>query len=151
MMLSDFPLSHPKILLVEDNDLNCDIMQRRLSRRGFVILTATTAHEAIDMAHQQSPDLILMDLQLPDLSGCDAARILRSDPQTYRIPLIALTAHAMERDRDLAIAAGCDEYETKPIDLPRLLEKMQMLLQRRSALPNDGRHLDTGSNPSASR
>jgi two-component system cell cycle response regulator DivK len=122
-------LAGTRVLVVEDDELNSDMLCRRLSRRGCLVMIASTASEAFDRAHDDSPpDVILMDLRLPDMSGWDAARTLKSDPRTRGIPLIALTAHAMEGDRARAIDAGCDEYETKPIDLPRLIDKIQTLV-----------------------
>jgi two-component system cell cycle response regulator DivK len=122
-------LAGTRVLVVEDDELNSDMLCRRLSRRGCLIAIASTAAEAFDRAHEDAPpDVILMDLRLPDMSGWDAARTLKSDPRTRGIPLIALTAHAMEGDRARALDAGCDEYETKPIDLPRLIDKIQSLV-----------------------
>ena len=121
-----------RILLIEDNELNRDMLSRRLRRAGMDVLTACDARQGIETAMSEVPDLILMDLRLPDMSGWDAVRKLKSDPQTTRIPLIALTAHAMEGDRRKAIEAGCDDYDTKPIDLPRLLGKMEALLAKKS-------------------
>jgi CheY-like chemotaxis protein len=118
----------PVILLVEDNDLNRDMLARRLRRAGYHVREARDAKQGLDLAQTAWPDLILMDLRLPDMSGWDAVRVLKDDPQTRHIPVIALTAHAMEGDRDRALAAGCDEYDTKPVDLPGLLEKIGELL-----------------------
>ena len=132
MMLPDS--ENAKVLLVEDNDLNRDMMQRRLARRGYDVIVAVTARDAIARARSETPELILIDLRLPDMSGWEAAKLLKSDPASLNIPLIALTAHAMEGDRERAMKAGCDEYEAKPIDLPRLLEKMQMLIERQRRL-----------------
>ena len=119
-----------RILLIEDNELNRDMLSRRLRRAGMDVLTACDARQGIETAMSEVPDLILMDLRLPDMSGWDAVRKLKSDPQTTRIPLIALTAHAMEGDRRKAIEAGCDDYDTKPVDLARLLAKMHTQLQQ---------------------
>ncbi len=117
-----------KILLVEDNEMNRDMLSRRLIRKGYVVVMAEDGQQGITMASTESPDLILMDISLPVVSGWDATRAIRANPATEHIPIIALTANAMEGDRAQALAAGCDEYDTKPIDLPRLLEKMTALL-----------------------
>jgi len=114
----------PKILIVEDNELSRDMLSRRLRRKGFEVLVATDGQEGIAMAQRELPDLVLMDLSLPDLDGWEATRRLKKDAKTQNIPVIALTAHAMSGDREKAIDAGCDEYDTKPIDLRRLLSKM---------------------------
>lgn len=114
----------PKILIVEDNELSRDMLSRRLRRKGFEVLVATDGQEGIAMAQRELPDLVLMDLSLPDLDGWEATRRLKKDAKTQHIPVIALTAHAMSGDREKAIDAGCDEYDTKPIDLRRLLSKM---------------------------
>jgi two-component system cell cycle response regulator DivK len=117
-----------KILLVEDNENNRDMLTRRLQRRGFDVVGAVDGEEAQSVAREQSPDLILMDMSLPVVDGWEATRRLKADPVTGRIPVIALTAHAMAGDRDKALQAGCDDYDTKPIELPRLLEKIAALL-----------------------
>jgi two-component system, cell cycle response regulator DivK len=117
-----------KILLVEDNEMNRDMLSRRLERKGYQILIAVDGSQGVSMAHAESPDLILMDMSLPVLDGWEATRQLKADPATKHIPVIALTAHAMASDREQALAAGCDDYDTKPIELPRLLEKIQGLL-----------------------
>ena len=114
----------PKILIVEDNELSRDMLSRRLRRKGYEVLVATDGQEGIAMAQRELPDLVLMDLSLPDLDGWEATRRLKKDAKTQHIPVIALTAHAMSGDREKAIDAGCDEYDTKPIDLRRLLSKM---------------------------
>jgi CheY-like chemotaxis protein len=121
-----------KILLVEDNELNRDMLARRLVKRGYVVALAVDGAEGVAMAKSESPDLILMDMSLPVLHGWDATRKLREDPCTRAIPVIALTAHAMSGDRDKALEAGCDEFETKPVELQRLLEKIAALLARSS-------------------
>ncbi len=118
----------PKILLVEDNEMNRDMLSRRLERKGYQVVIAVDGGEGVAMAQSQAPDLILMDMSLPVLDGWEATRRLKADPATSRIPVIALTAHAMASDREQALAAGCDDYDTKPIELPRLLEKIQTLL-----------------------
>jgi two-component system cell cycle response regulator DivK len=117
-----------KILLVEDNEMNRDMLSRRLIRRGYEVVLAVDGESGIASAVTEEPDLILMDMSLPILDGWEAARRLKSNPETCQIPLIALTAHAMSSDRDKALEAGCDEYDTKPIELPRLLEKIETLL-----------------------
>ncbi|KTD05482.1 response regulator [Fluoribacter gormanii] len=119
-----------KILIVEDNELNLDMLSRRLQRKGYEVSSAVDGEKGVIMARDEHPDLILMDLSLPVLDGYGATRQLKSDPKTQSIPIIALTAHAMVGDREKAVAAGCDEYEVKPIDLPRLLEKIERLVKK---------------------
>jgi CheY-like chemotaxis protein len=121
-----------KILLVEDNEMNRDMLARRLQRRGFEVVVAVDGLEGLAMAEAEVPDAILMDMSLPELDGWDATRRLKGAPTTRSIPVIALTAHAMSSDRDRALAAGCDDYETKPIDLARLIAKLEALLARGS-------------------
>ncbi len=113
-----------KLLLVEDNEMNRDMLARRLMRRGFEVVVAVDGEEGVAMAISESPDLILLDMSLPVLDGWEAARKLKSDGQTKEIPIIALTAHAMAGDREKAIEAGCDDYDTKPVEFKRLLEKI---------------------------
>ena len=122
-----------KILLVEDNEMNRDMLSRRLARKGFEIVMALDGAQGVAMAQTESPDLILMDMSLPVMSGWDATRNLTANPETKAIPVIALTAHAMAADRDQAMQAGCDDYDTKPIELTRLLEKIESLLSRKAA------------------
>jgi len=117
-----------KILLVEDNEMNRDMLSRRLIRRGFEVPMAVDGQLAIDMSVSESPDLILMDISLPVVNGWDATRAIRANPATAKIPIIALTANANESDRAAALAAGCDDYDTKPVDVVRLLEKINALL-----------------------
>ena len=117
-----------KLLLVEDNEMNRDILTRRLKRRGYHVVVAADGEEGVAMAQTEAPDLILMDMSLPVLDGWEATRRLKSLPQTRSIPVIALTAHAMRGDREKALKAGCDDYDTKPIQLPRLLGKITTLL-----------------------
>jgi CheY-like chemotaxis protein len=117
-----------KILLVEDNEMNRDMLKRRLERRGYRVLVAVDGRQGLEMAASESPDLILMDMSLPELDGWEAARRLKTDPRLRSIPLIALTAHAMSGDREKAMEAGCNDYDTKPVDLPRLLVKIEALL-----------------------
>jgi len=119
-----------KILLVEDNEMNQDMLTRRLERRGYQVVLAADGEQGIAMASSERPDLILMDMSLPVVDGWDATRRIKSDPTTSSIPVIALTAHAMSGDRERAMQAGCDDYDTKPIELPRLLGKVEALLAR---------------------
>lgn len=116
------------ILIVEDNEMNRDMLSRRLIRKGYQVLLATDGKSGIDAARTGAPDLILMDMSLPVIDGWEATRILKADSELRSIPIIALTAHAMANDRDKALAAGCDDYDTKPIELPRLLAKIDALL-----------------------
>jgi two-component system cell cycle response regulator DivK len=118
-----------KILLVEDNELNRDMLSRRLARKGYDVLIATDGAEGVTLAATEMPDLILMDMSLPVLDGWEATRQIKEAAETRSIPVIALTAHAMANDREKATKAGCDDYDTKPIDLPRLLEKIERLLR----------------------
>jgi CheY-like chemotaxis protein len=122
-----------RILLVEDNEMNRDMLSRRLERRGYEILMATDGVEGVRMARSQAPDLILMDMSLPMLDGWEATRQIKADEKTGSIPVIALTAHAMSGDREKALEAGCDDYDTKPIELPRLLSKIEALLEKESS------------------
>ena len=117
-----------KILLVEDNELNRDMLSRRLKRKGFEVICAEDGQEGIDVAQSESPDIVLMDLSLPVVDGWAASKKLKSEATTKSIPIIALTAHAMKGDREKAIEAGCDDYDTKPIDFKRLLDKINKLL-----------------------
>jgi two-component system, cell cycle response regulator DivK len=126
MFLTTFPM--PRVLLVEDNEINRDMLCRRLIRRGFEITIAVDGAEGIKMAQSSQPDLILMDMSLPIVDGWEATRQIKALPMTQHIPIIALTAHAMAGDRDRCIAAGCDEYDTKPIEFARLLNKIEVLL-----------------------
>ena len=118
----------PKILLVEDNELNRDMLSRRLQRKGFEVAMAVDGLQGVEMALAGGYDLILMDMSLPELDGWEATRRVREAAQTRRVPIIALTAHAMSGDREKAMAAGCDDYDTKPVELERLLGKIQALL-----------------------
>jgi CheY-like chemotaxis protein len=119
-----------KILYVEDNDDNVYMLRGRLTRAGFEVAVATDGEQGVAMAASEAPDLIVMDLSLPVLDGWEATRRLKGAPDTRPIPIIALSAHAMEGDRAKAIAAGCDDYDTKPVDFPRLLEKIRTLLAK---------------------
>ena len=114
-----------KILLVEDNEMNRDMLSRRLVRRGYEVAIALDGEQGLAMARAESPALILMDMSLPGIDGWEATRRLKAEPETQKIPVIALTAHAMAGDREQALAAGCDDYDTKPIDLTRLLPKIE--------------------------
>ena len=116
------------ILIVEDNEMNRDMLSRRLERKGYKILIALDGSMGIDVARASTPDLILMDMSLPVMDGWEATRLIKADDALKHIPVIALTAHAMANDRDKALEAGCDEYDTKPIELPRLLGKIEALL-----------------------
>lgn len=121
-----------KILLVEDNEMNRDMLSRRLVRKGYEVIFAVDGSEGVAKAQSESPALILMDMSLPVMDGWEATKLLKSSPATQNIPIIALTAHAMSGDREKTLAAGCDDYDTKPIELPRLLAKIEALL------PNQG-------------
>jgi two-component system cell cycle response regulator DivK len=118
-----------KILLVEDNEMNRDMLSRRLARRGYEVVIAEDGQQGVEMAVSEKPDLILMDMSLPVLDGWGATKQLKASDEMRSIPVIALTAHAMAQDREKALAAGCDDYDTKPIELPRLLEKIEKLLE----------------------
>ena len=117
-----------KILLVEDNEMNRDMLSRRLERRGYRVVLAMDGQSGVELAGTEAPDLVLMDMSLPVLDGWEATRRLKAGPGTAHLPVIALTAHAMSGDRERAIAAGCDDYDTKPIELARLLGKIEALL-----------------------
>ncbi|HWV40325.1 response regulator [Pseudorhodoplanes sp.] len=120
----------PKILLVEDNEMNRDMLSRRLLRNNFEVVMAVNGKEGVDMAKSERPDIILMDMSLPVMDGWEATRTIKADEETKSIPVIALTAHAMESDREQALQAGCDDFDTKPIELPRLLGKINALLPK---------------------
>jgi len=117
-----------KVLLVEDNEMNRDMLSRRLIRRGFEVAFAVNGKEGVDLARSEKPDIILMDMSLPVMDGWEATRCVKSDDATRAIPVIGLTAHAMSGDREKAIEAGCDDYDTKPVEIDRLVEKIQRLL-----------------------
>jgi two-component system cell cycle response regulator DivK len=121
----------PRILLVEDNEDNRDMLSRRLIRKGYDVLLAADGGEGVAQAAALRPDLILMDMSLPVLDGWEATRQIKAALETSRTPIIALTAHAMSGDREKAVAAGCDDYDTKPVELPRLLEKIEALLTKK--------------------
>jgi two-component system cell cycle response regulator DivK len=117
-----------KVLIVEDNEMNSDMLSRRLERRGFEVTVAVDGQQGVDMTQSISPDIVLMDMSLPVLDGWEATRQLKADSQTSHIPVIGLSAHAMSSDFDKAHEAGCDDYDTKPVDLTRLLGKINVLL-----------------------
>src|SRR5688572_25892108 len=123
----------PKILLVEDNEMNRDMLSRRLERKGYQVVMAVDGAQGVALAQSEKPDLILMDMSLPVLDGWAATNQLKANPETARIPIIALTAHAMQGDEEKARAAGCDDYDTKPIELPRLLGKIESHLAAQKA------------------
>ncbi len=122
-----------KILLVEDNEMNRDMLSRRLAKRGFEVVMAVDGAQGFEMAGSAQPDVILMDMSLPVMDGWAATRKLKADASTRSIPVIGLTAHAMAGDREKCLEAGCDEYDTKPVDFPRLLEKIQVQLDKKPA------------------
>jgi two-component system, cell cycle response regulator DivK len=119
-----------KILLVEDNEMNWDMLSRRLGRRGYEVVVAVDGEKGVTMSRSEGPDLILMDMSLPVLDGWEATRQIKAAPETRAIPVIALTAHAMVGDKEKAMAAGCDDYDTKPIDFKRLLDKIEAALAK---------------------
>ena len=122
-----------KILLVEDNEMIRDMLSRRLERKGYEVVIAVDGGQGVEMAQTQAPDLILMDMSLPVLNGCEATRNIKAEARTQAIPIIALTANAMAADRDKALEAGCNDYDTKPVELPRLLEKIEALLNPKAS------------------
>ena len=130
-----------KILLVEDNEMNRDMLSRRLVRKGYEVVLAVDGQSGLAMAQSELPDLVLMDMSLPTVDGWEATRRLKSDASTQHIPVIALTAHAMSGDREKALEAGCDDYDTKPVELVRLLGKIEVLLGSR------GKEMTASENP----
>ena len=118
----------PKILLVEDNEMNRDMLSRRLERKGYEVVMATDGKQGYELAHSEAPDLILMDLSLPVMDGCEVTRLLKAEESTRHIPIIVLTAHVLIRDREKALEAGCDDFDTKPVEFVRLSEKIEKLL-----------------------
>ena len=124
-----------RILLVEDNELNRDMLSRRLVKRGYEVILAVDGEQALRVAQDLAPALVLMDISLPGINGWEVTRRLKAGPQTRAIPVIALTAHAMASDREQALAAGCDDFDTKPVELPRLLGKIETLLKARGIAP----------------
>ncbi len=129
----------PKLLVVEDNEMNRDMLSRRLERKGYEVICANNGEEGVRAAQAASPDLILMDMSLPVVDGWEATRRLKAEPGTRGIPVIALTAHAMAGDEERARSAGCDDFDTKPVELPRLLTKIEALLQK--PRPSPGQEL----------
>jgi CheY-like chemotaxis protein len=121
----------PKILLVEDNEMNRDMLTRRLEKRGFTMVIAVDGAAGLAQAKAEKPDLILMDMSLPVIDGWEATKLIRADPEISGIPIIALTAHAMSSDREKCLAVGCTDFDTKPVELPRLLGKIDELLKKR--------------------
>ena len=124
-----------KVLLIEDNEMNRDMLSRRLIKRGYEVVMAIDGQQGIDMAVSEKPDLILLDMSLPVVDGWEAAKQIKANPLSAKAPLIALTAHAMAADRERAMSAGCDDFDTKPVELPRLLGKMETLLKARGIAP----------------
>jgi len=128
----------PKILIIEDNESSRDMLARRLSRRGYQVIAAADGRRGIVLAHEQSPDLIVMDMSLPEIDGWEATRRLKADRATRAIPIVALTAHAMASDRKKAMDAGCDDYHTKPVDFEGLVRSMEAFLEARGSLATAG-------------
>ncbi|MBJ7598035.1 MAG: two-component system response regulator [Candidatus Nephthysia bennettiae] len=128
----------PKILVVEDNELNRDMLSRRLAKRGYDVEVAGDGAQGIEMAHSIAPDLIVMDVGLPVVDGLEATRRLKAEASTSSIPIVALTANAMPGDQEKALAAGCEAYDTKPVDIPRLLEKIEALLNGGASVSQGG-------------
>jgi CheY-like chemotaxis protein len=124
----------PRILLVEDNEMNRDMLSRRLQRKGYSVLIAVDGEQGLATAYSEIPDLILMDISLPFIDGYEVTRRLKANPRTKHIPVIALTAHALLTDRDKAMKAGCNDYDTKPVDFTRLTEKIETLLVKEKSL-----------------
>ena len=124
-----------KVLLIEDNEMNRDMLSRRLTKRGYAVVMAIDGQQGIDMAVAEKPDLILLDMSLPVVDGWEAAKQIKGNPLSAGVPLIALTAHAMAADRERAMSAGCDDFDTKPVELPRLLGKMETLLKAKGISP----------------
>ena len=124
-----------KVLLIEDNEMNRDMLSRRLTKRGYAVVMAIDGQQGIDMAVAEKPDLILLDMSLPVVDGWEAAKQIKANPLSAGVPLIALTAHAMAADRERAMSAGCDDFDTKPVELPRLLGKMEILLKAKGMAP----------------
>ena len=118
----------PKVLLVEDNEMNRDMLSRRLMRRGFEVVFAVNGQQGVDLAQSEQPDIILMDMSLPVMDGWEATRLVKTNEATRAVPVIGLTAHAMNGDRERAMAVGCDDYDTKPVEFDRLIGKMERLL-----------------------
>jgi CheY-like chemotaxis protein len=123
-----------KVLLIEDNEMNRDILFRRLSRRGYLVVSAVDGLQGVEMARSEKPDIILMDMSLPIVDGWEATRRVKSDDGMRNVPVIGLTAHAMRGDREKALEAGCDDYDTKPVEFDRLIEKIERLLRERQKI-----------------
>lgn len=123
----------PRVLIIEDNEENRDALSRRLQRRGFEVLTAVDGRAGVKTATDELPDIILMDMNMPELDGWEATRQIKANPSTQQLPVIGLTAHAMTGDRERAIEAGCADYHTKPVEFPRLLSQIETILQNRPA------------------
>ncbi|UCE82376.1 MAG: response regulator [Deltaproteobacteria bacterium] len=123
-----------KILLVEDDEMSWDMLSRRLQLKGFKVVVAVDGEKAVEIAQSESPEIILMDISLPGMDGWEATKRIKASPETSAIPIIALTAHAMEGDREKAFEAGCDDYDTKPVELLRLLNKIEALLQKKATV-----------------
>jgi len=140
-----------KILVVEDNEWSRDMLSRRLSRRGYEVISAADGRRGIAMAHDQSPDLIVMDMSLPEIDGWEATRRLKADPATCAIPIVALTAHAMASDRKKAMDAGCDEYHTKPVDFESLVRSIEAFLELRDSPAPPGQIVAAGVSASIDR
>ncbi len=124
-----------KVLLVEDNEMNRDMLSRRLTKRGYEVVMAIDGQQGVDMAVSEKPDIILLDMSLPVVDGWEAAQQIKANEVSKGLPLIALTAHAMASDRERALSAGCDDFDTKPVELPRLLSKMEALLTAKGITP----------------
>ena len=124
-----------KVLLVEDNEMDRDMLSRRLTKRGYTVVMAIDGQQGVDMAVSEKPDIILLDMSLPVVDGWEAAKQIKSNAASSGVPLIALTAHAMAADRERAMSAGCDDFDTKPVELPRLLGKMETLLKSKGVTP----------------
>lgn len=121
----------PRILIVEDNEENREVLSRRLQRRGYDVITANDGQQGVEMARAEKPDLVLLDMNMPVMDGWQAAQQLRSDPATQALPIVGLTAHAMEGDREKALAAGCSDYHAKPVDFPKLMTQVEELLKKK--------------------
>jgi CheY-like chemotaxis protein len=137
-------MTGPKILVIEDNESSRDMLARRLSRRGYHVILAADGQCGIAMAHEQSPDLIVMDMSLPEIDGWEATRRLKADPATRAIPIVALTAHAMASDRKKAMDAGCDDYHTKPVDFESLVRSLEAFLEARNSRARTANILPVG-------
>ena len=124
-----------KVLLVEDNEMNRDMLSRRLAKRGYEVVMAIDGQQGVDMAVSEKPDIILLDMSLPVVDGWEAAQQIKANEVSKGVPLVALTAHAMASDRERAMSAGCDDFDTKPVELPRLLGKMEALLTAKGITP----------------